>query len=334
MFYATRPVIRKNPRPVIRKNPRPVIRKTPRPIIRKIVRNPPKFAKLLPDTLNAYIRNQIMQTLLKGVLGVNELEILGFATPKYVKVNCYAYFLTTDTDQWKERIHKSQPGDKCPHLTNSPLQFNDRKLASKQLIERVLCDNPKSVHMLKIPNSGYPADLLQIKLPKGYVLGCCIVGDSDYHFLRREGIDEILANDVFKDLWRKENKNNVKQQLEELRGEGHLYCWSHVAGWSSRLKLVDGSGNVIVNPAHKTPILPDDPSRNFIHNRANHTYNDRLTYDTFVMLCIIKVRSATLPNKNKLPTNLSRAIKSLEENGVSPETITRYREAQRMRMAR
>jgi hypothetical protein len=293
---------------------------------KKLITNPADLKQMFTPTFDAvpHLKRCIMKTRSKGVLGINRIMSGAFATPRGLQVNCYAFFLTTPVKEWTARVHKSQPGDKCNKLSSRiPLAFQDRKMASKQLIERVLCDNPGIVHFLKPPNTGYPPYVLQMKLPRGYVLGCCIVGASDYHFLRREGIEELLQNEAFQDIWRSENKANVKEQLQKLRNDGHLYCWSHVAGWSSRLKLVDGDGHVIVNPADKKPLITNDPSRQWIDNRAKHTYGHHLHYDHFVGLFIIKARTATLPKKNKLPKNINDAKQQMIDHGITAETIKR-----------
>ena len=296
----------------------------------RLSKNPPSFEAMLTNTMSLDLKDRIIGATSKGVLGIDKIMSGAFATPSGMQVNCYAFFLTAPAKEWTARIHKSQPGDKCDKPSaKTPLAFENRLMVSNQLIERVLCDNPGVLHFLKPGRNGYHFNALQMKLPKGYVLGCCIVGGSDYHFLRREGIDELLQNQAFRDIWRKENKANVKEQLERLRNDGHLYCWSHVAGWSSRLKLVDADGHVIVNPADKKPVMmTKDPSKQWIHNRANHSYGAHLHYDHFVGLFIVKARAATLPMKNKLPKNLHLADKQMIEHGITPKTIKRMRRSE------
>jgi hypothetical protein len=267
--------------------------------------------------LPAHLRSSIMKSKNKGVL--KNILKWAFATPYGVKANCYAHFLALPNKQWQDRRHKTQPGDKCQHLENmtKPLNFQNRAQASKQLIERVLCDNydrkgllsPNnvkrcdSVYYIDPLQGGYSQSLLQMKLPIGYILGCCIVGDRDYHFCRREGIDEMLLNKDFNAIWRNDKtRTNEKDKLELLQSNGHTYCWSHISGWSNGLKLVDGNNMIITNPV--PDVARNKAARQLLWPpRCSHTYEGGLSYDTFVGFFIVKARSATVKDDNKMGRN-------------------------------
>ncbi len=234
---------------------------------------------------------EIMETTNKGV--PRTISPYAFATPHGVKANCYAFFLTLPPSQWKDRHAKTQPGDACPmeHATK-PLQFMNRDLVKRQLVRRVLCDNENVVHFLK-PRGSYAREILTMKLPDGYVLGVCIVGDADYHFCRRESIGNVLNNPVFRKIWSQGNGKGVRQQLVNLQKNRHEYCWSHVAGWSGRVKLVDADGRVITNP-----VDAQTTSKNAVEfqpDGCNHNYHKSgLHYNTLVGFFIIRARAATL----------------------------------------
>lgn len=292
------------------------IRKKTRPMV--LHRNPVGLKKHI-NHFDPELRKTIMNTTNKGVL--KRISKYAFATPHGVKANCYAFFLTLPDIQWQDRRNKTQPGDKCKaQWSKMPLNFSNRGEASNQLIQRVMCDNGKNgvVNFIKPFSDGYPEYITQIKLPPGYILGCCIVGGSDYHFCRREGIDELLNLKAFKEIWNKKNIHSVKKQLEELKEQGHQYCWSHVAGWSGRLKLVDSEGIVITNPVDKK--ASGNAARNLNKDRANHNYSG-LHYDTFVAFFILKARQATVKDDNKVPRNDTLVNSALRDMGMRNTTI-------------
>jgi len=283
--------------------------------------NPPGLRKHIKH-FDPSLVESIMSTKNKGVL--KRISKYAFATPHGVKANCYAFFLTLPDIQWQDRKNKTQPGDKCKaSWAQTPLNFSSREDVSNQLIQRVMCDNGRNgvVNFIKPLSEGYPEYIPQMKLPQGYILGCCIVGGSDYHFCRREGIDELLRNEAFKDIWAVKNIHNVRKQLQELQRLGHTYCWSHVAGWSGRLKLVDSNGMVIINPVDKT--ASGNAARSLRKDRANHNYNG-LHYDTFVAFFIIKARKATLKDDNKISRNENAVNSSLRDMGISNKTIKSF----------
>ena len=282
-----------------------------------IDKNPISFRKHIQH-FDSNLVQDILKTKCKGVL--KRISKYAFATPHGVKANCYAFFLTLPDIQWQDRKNKTQPGDKCSApWAKIPLNFSNRGKASNQLIKRVMCDNGDGVvNFIKPLTAGYPDYITQIKLPPGYILGSCIVGGSDYHFCRREGIDELLNNPAFKEIWATKNIHNVKKQLEALKLLGHVYCWSHVAGWSGRLKLVDADGIVITNPVDKH--ASGRASMNLRSDRANHNYLG-LHYDTFVAFFIVKARRATVKNDNKISRNESAANNALRAMGLSNKTI-------------
>ena len=280
--------------------------------------NPPSFRKHIKHFDSDLVKS-IMSTKNKGVL--QKISKYAFATPHGVKANCYAFFLTLPDIEWQDRKNKTQPGDKCEALwSKTPLNFSSRGEASNQLIQRVMCDNGENgvVNFVKPLSDGYPEYITQIKLPQGYILGCCIVGGSDYHFCRREGIDELLKNQAFKEIWATKNIHRVRKQLTELKKLGHTYCWSHVAGWSGRLKLVDSDGIVITNPVDEK--ASGNAARNLKKDRANHNYNG-LHYDTFVAFFIVKARAATVKDDNKIARNENAANSALRNMGMSNKTI-------------
>ena len=284
----------------------------------KLDKNPSSLKKHIQH-FDSKLVEDIMNTKTKGVL--RNYSKWAFATPNGAKANCYAHFLTLPDIQWQDRKNKTQPGDKCEApWAKTPLNFSNRMEASNQLIQRVMCDNNKNkvVNFIKPLSQGYPEYITQIKLPEGYVMGCCIVGGSDYHFCRREGIDEILKNPAFNDIWATTNIHKVKKQLQELKQLGHTYCWSHVAGWSGRLKLVDSDGVVITNPVDKKS--RGKVAANLRKDRANHNYNG-LHYDTFVAFFILKARKATVKDDNKIPRNEAVANNALRKMGMSNKTI-------------
>lgn len=300
---------------VPKKKPKKMRKKT---LPMRFDRNPAGFKKHIMH-FDPELRREIMNTKCKGVL--KRISKYAFATPHGVKANCYAFFLTLPDIQWQDRMNKTQPGDKCKApWSKMPLNFSNRGEVSNQLIQRVMCDNGKNgvVNFIKPLSDGYPEYITQIKLPEGYILGCCIVGGSDYHFCRREGIDELLNLPAFRDIWKTKNIHGVKKQLEALKTEGHTYCWSHVAGWSGRLKLVDSEGIVITNPIDKK--ASGDAARNLTKDRANHNYNG-LHYDTFVAFFILKARQATVKDDNKVPRNDKLVNSVLRDMGMSHTTI-------------
>lgn len=293
---------------------------------KSVTENVPEKLESNPRGLMKHIKHfepslveKIMTSKNKGVL--KRISKYAFATPHGVKANCYAFFLTLPDIQWQDRKNKTQPGDKCKApWAKIPLNFSSRGEASNQLIQRVMCDNGENgvVNFIKPLTGGYPEYITQIKLPEGYVLGCCIVGGSDYHFCRREGIDEILNNKAFKEIWATKNIHSVRKQLQKLQQMGHTYCWSHVAGWSGRLKLVDSDGKVITNPVDKK--ASGNAAQHLVSDRANHNYNG-LHYDTFVAFFIVKARKATVKDDNKITRNENAANSALRNMGLSKETI-------------
>ena len=165
----------------------------------------------------------------------------------------------------------------------TPLQFAIRETASAQLIDRVLCDNPNKTFFFKPP---YVDDILNLKLPRGFHMGCAIVGGQDYHFLRREGINVILNSKLFFPIL----SPSVKEQLLAAKKSGYRYVWSHVAGWSGRMKLVDAKGKIILNPVPKKASGPNTDQM-ILKNKSDHAYPS-LDYDTFVGFFIVRSRSA------------------------------------------
>lgn len=289
----------------------------------------PKNNNMNPEELEQHI-NDFDPSLVQSIMSTEEKGVLkriskhAFATPHGVKANCYAFFLTLPDNQWQDRKNKTQPGDNCEaEWAKTPLKFSSRGQASNQLIKRVMCDNGQNgvVNFVKPLRSGYPEYITQIKLPKGYILGCCIVGGSDYHFCRREGIDEMLKNQAFQEIWKTKNVHTVRHQLEQLKELGHTYCWSHVAGWSGRLKLVDSDGIVITNPVDKT--ASGSAVRHLEKKRANHNYNG-LHYDTFVAFFILKAHTATVKDSNKIRRNAKMSNSALRNMGMSKETIKNF----------
>lgn len=273
--------------------------------------NPVSILRYLGDMPDR-LKERIYTTKDKGV--VTNMLKWAFATPHGVKANCYAYFLSPNASEWTDRKSKTQPGDMCSRPeAKAPLNFSNRRQASKQLIERIECDNPGVVFPIRPPLGGYSSDIMQMKLPNGYVLGCCICGADDYHFLRRDGIDEILGDEKWRQVWRMQNAMGVQRQLKALKEKGHDYCWSHVAGWSGRVKLVDANSRVIVNPVPISSIQPI--VKNISKHRANHKYGS-LHYDTFVCFAVVKARSAKLSDQNKLPRNVKQSIKKLKSLGI------------------
>ena len=282
-----------------------------------------------PEALRPHLRG-LPETLRRAVMGARKKGVLrtiskyAFATPHGVKANCYAFFLTLPDKQWQDRLNKTQPGDSCGYpWAKTRLHFMSRGTASNQLIRRVACDNPGVVHYLHPTSSGYRNYVLNMKLPRGYIMGCCIVGGQDYHFCRREGIREILQNRGFIDIWNRSKRqqntaHRVQTRLQQAQENGHSYCWSHVAGWSGRLKLVDANNEIILNPVDKDAsgkavrhlVPPEAPPR------CDHNYQG-LHYDTFVGFFIVKARSAKVTDGNKLPRNETKIQQHLRTIGMS-----------------
>ena len=269
----------------------------------------------LLSNMPAHLRQRIKTARGRGVMP--SMSKYAFSTPVGVSANCYAFFLSFADRDWRLRQRKLQPGYNCNDAAaTTPLQFPDRMLVSKQLHHRILCDNPDAVHFLNPGASGYPPSLLTMPLPGGFVLGIGIVGDHDFHFLRREGVEETLNSPVWKKVWNASNQNvNINRQLIAAREAGEKYCWAHIAGWSGRVKLVDASHKIITNPVHV-----GDRGKNvrrLKQNRCNHVYSD--TYDTTVGFFVVKAGVAApignLPNQNAV----TRQLKTF---GISP-VVTR-----------
>ena len=254
---------------------------------------------------------------------INKFMLESLATPYGAKANCYAHFLGLKSGIDKtgrmmkggltNRNSKSQPGESCAKASSKmPLQFHNRKVASGQIIDRVRCDNPDKVLYINPP---YTQAVLTFQLPRGWHMGCAIVGGSDYHFLRREGIEVLMNSPLLSPVL----SNNVKKQLALALQNGHRYVWSHVAGWSGRMKLVDARGKIILNPVPfkaKGVELKSMPT----HDRAHHDYPS-LDYDTFVGFFMVKSRSATVNTRSGKPVNIGTMTKRLLELGVPSQII-------------
>lgn len=277
--------------------------------------------KDLPEPLRKSVLAMQQYNGTPGVLHKFMLESL--ATPHGTKANCYAHFLglrsglNSQGDMvhggLTDRNHKSQPGESCSKQTaKSPLEFSDRNKASFQIIDRVICDNPNKIFFLKPP---YTDKTLIMKLPRGFHMGCGIVGGQDYHFLRREGINVILKSKLFFPIL----SSNVKEQLIKAKKNGHQYVWSHIAGWSGRMKLVDARGKIILNPV---PIKANGPntSQMTFQNKADHHYPS-LDYDTFVGFFIIKSRSASVSTKSGMPVDIREMKARLQQLGVPASLV-------------
>lgn len=285
-----------------------------RSIKRLVSPNPPSIRSYLTNVQPTALREAIADSNEMGV--PKKISKYAFATPYGVKANCYAFFLTLPDSQWKDRHNKSQPGDMCTcSWSKTPLDFAHRQRVSNQLIRRIKCDNPGVVHFLTPGTSGYGPDILKLRLPEGYVLGCCIVGSNDYHFCRRESIHFLITESKFRCIWQKANENGVKAQLEEMHRKGHEYCWSHVAGWSGRIKLVDASNKVIINPVDT--MARGAHVQRLRANRANHSYdNGNLHYDTFVGFFVVKARAAKLHVDNAKGRNDNAVAERLSQLGI------------------
>lgn len=257
--------------------------------------------------------------LTPGVLQQFMLESL--STPYGAKANCYAHFLGLKSGMNNKgmivrgaltnRNSKSQPGESCSKINSkTPLQFSRREKASAQLIDRVLCDNPNKTFFIKPP---YVDNILKLRLPRGFHMGCAIVGGQDYHFLRREGINVILKSKLIFPIL----PTSVKQQLFTARDNGHRYVWSHIAGWSGGMKFVDAKSNIILNP------VPNKASGQNTElmtlTKADHHYPS-LDYDTFVGFFIVKSRSARVSSRGK-PVNVREMKARLKELGVPSNLI-------------
>jgi hypothetical protein len=285
----------------------------------------------LPLQLVKNIHNVANADGTPGVLQRFMLESV--ATPYGAKANCYAHFLgmKSGIDEkgmivrgaLTNRNSKSQPGESCSKLNSkTPLQFSMRDKASAQLIDRVLCDNPNKTFFFKPP---YVDDILKLRLPRGFHMGCAIVGGQDYHFLRREGIDVVLRSKLLKPLL----SDSVNKQLLAAKQAGHRYVWSHVAGWSGRMKLVDAKGKIIVNPVPKKA-SGQNTALMTLTNKADHHYPS-LDYDTFVGFFIVKSRSARVSSRGK-PVNVREMKARLRALGV-PSNVINARVPRNMRSA-
>ena len=131
-----------------------------------------------PQHISRAINSAVKETGTPGVLQTFMLESL--ATPYGAKANCYAHFLGLQSGLDKkgmivrgaltDRNSKSQPGEVCSKATSkTPLRFDNREMASVQLIDRVLCDNPGITFYLKPPYA--KANMLIVLLTKGPT--CC-----------------------------------------------------------------------------------------------------------------------------------------------------------------
>lgn len=259
-------------------------------------------------------------------LGVVPFLNRALATPVGVKANCYAHFLTLPKHFYQDRYVKTQPGELCKlPQAKSPLPFERREDAKVSLIERVMCDNPDSVVYLPESERGYDPCVLTMKLPAGYILGCCIVGAQDYHFLRRESIDFLLEHKGLKNMWSKQDPAGVQKQLKNAKSRGFQYCWSHIAGWSGGMKFVDAEQRLIVNPvgrAHGQRVADKVAVSNIPkQSRANHNYDaghgNRYHYDTFVGFFIVHARRTRTNPANIRPLKRRAVDQKLGELGFT-----------------
>ena len=276
----------------------------------------PRKARLRPhlQLMPEKLQDRIATATSKGVL--KTISKYAFATPHGVKANCYAYFLALPDSQWKDRFYKSQPGETCDRpFAGDPLRFDSRDYVSRQLVNKVLCDQPGVVHAVHPGPSGYGEHILNMKLPPKYILGCCIVGGQDYHFLRREGVQEMLNLQTTQDYWRHGNVNGVRDQLAALDRKGHQYCWSHISGWSGGVRFADASGRVITNPVPK--VATGAYVRSLKKNRSNHSYGP-LVYDTFVAFFVVRTRKATTNPDNHKDRDEQMVRERLVHLGITP----------------
>jgi hypothetical protein len=244
------------------------------------------------------------------------------ATPHGTKANCYAHFLglrpgrrpdgSMQRGGLTNRPSKAQPGEKCnARSASEPLSFHDRGVASKQIIRRVKCDNP--LHVFHLPGP-YTTRHLDMPLPRGYHMGCAIVGGSDYHFLRRESIRVVLRDKIFREVMPSKTRLALARALKN----GHNFVWSHVSGWSGGMRVVDADGEIILNPVPRTA---RNAKVRLVPNamRANHHYPG-LHYDHFVGLFVVRSRAASVRIDNGSPVDTLAMRQRLIARGARPHT--------------
>ena len=302
---------------------------TLRPSVGQLQRSPPvprrgQTLRNLPKRLRRAIDELRGSKNTPGVLQNVMAESL--ATPYGAKANCYAHFLGLRSGIGNKGImvrgaltnrdSKSQPGESCAtSRSKDPLEFHDRAKASVQIIDRVLCDNPDKIFFMQPP---YFDNTLRLRLPRGFHMGCAIVGGQDYHFLRREGIDVMLKNKLMRSVM----TPAVRAQLEDAKRRGHHYVWSHVAGWSGRMKLTDARGKIILNPVPKKASGSNTEHMN-PSGRADHHYPS-LDYDTFAAFFIVKSRAASVDASRSKPVDVAAMRARLLELGI-PRTLLNTR---------
>lgn len=277
----------------------------------------------LPPTLAATIRKRLLLATPEPLGTLKQFVAASHATPHGAKANCYAHFLGLPPGRTKDgrmryggltdRHTKAQPGERCPSsYAKTPLAFHNRTTAAQQIIQRVTCDNPSVVYYLPGP---YTRLHLSMPLPRGYHLGCAIVGATDYHFLRRESIGTVLRDPILAEIM----DGETKRQLHQLKRAGKRFVWSHVSGWSGGMKFVDADGKVITNPTPKTAT-----NKNVQYmtrtDRANHNY-DGLHYDHFVGLFVVKSRHARVSHNGARPVNVGAMRTRLIQRGARPRTV-------------
>lgn len=201
----------------------------------------------------------------------NTILKVAHASPYGVKTNCYTFALGPRVGHlgYAQRRTKAQPGERC-NMTD-PLPFYNRRRAAQALSERVSCDNPFPI-VRRLPFTS--AKILDSVVPKGYHLMVGILGNDDFHFLRRVSRQAVLRDPHF-----------TKSIKNRVRASKHRYLWAHIRGWTMGVKLVDAKRQLVSSPVPKEARLP------FRVARADFKY-EQITYDTFVGLWLVRSRAA------------------------------------------
>lgn len=194
----------------------------------------------------------------------NEILDVVWGIPDHMRANCYVFGLGPSVGRggyYKNRSQKARPGDRCANGRNDACCFRNKDFdfesafACEEFVQRITCDNPKSV--TKLPEGTSSSQ----RLERGEHMMAAILSPKnhqDFHFLRRFDIDEIRK--VWTRYLKPKYANNQRliKEVEQLfaqrnrqrnSGNAHpprIYLWAHQRGWMEGGPVIDDAhGNLI-----------------------------------------------------------------------------------------
>lgn len=273
--------------------------------------------------------------------------------PDLINANCYLFALAPGVGAggYTKRPHKAQPGERCHGGDVPPLAFDDPTRARVQLIQRVLCDNPPPVVKLLDRYPYNPSILTRPRRDEASGkrhLMACIYGPSDFHFLRRMYLHEVLRSTSKLQPMTDAQLDLLRQGLKD----GRKYVWVHQRGWmppgsaplsAARLRFrrrmgvaekdLQKFGSPTVFDASGEPCwscVPRDapeanPAFGMFSARppTNNFAYDGLSYNRFCGLFSVLSRRAHVHSDHDVLPRASRAatLKRLNGNGPSFERL-------------